>query len=144
MSLLSTRITMSSRALVTKRLTTRFLDASSYLLPCQSQTRWSSHSPIAAASHASLRKKVTLNSLRLMYKKNEPITMITAHDFPSGHVGDMAGMDMVLVGDSLAMVALGMQDTSEIRLEDMLLHCRSVARAVESSFTVCIPRLNNT
>jgi 3-methyl-2-oxobutanoate hydroxymethyltransferase len=87
----------------------------------------------AVASH---RKKVTINTLRSMRKKGEPITMITAHDFPSGHVADHAGMDMVLVGDSLAMVALGMEDTSEIVLEDMLLHCKSVARATKTAFTV--------
>lgn len=46
---------------------------------------------------------------------------------------------MVLVGDSLAMVALGMQDTSEVGVEDMLVHCRAVARAVGVAFTVCIP-----
>jgi 3-methyl-2-oxobutanoate hydroxymethyltransferase len=62
--------------------------------------------------------------------------MITAHDFPSAHVADHAGMDMVLVGDSLAMVALGMEDTSEILMEEMLLHCRSVARATKGAFTV--------
>ena len=43
--------------------------------------------------------------------------MITAHDFPSGHVADHAGMDMILVGDSLAMVALGMEDTSEVLMK---------------------------
>lgn len=64
--------------------------------------------------------------------------MITAHDFPSGHVGDAAGMEMVLVGDSLAMVALGMDDTSEVLLEEMLLHCRSVSRAAKTAFTVSI------
>jgi 3-methyl-2-oxobutanoate hydroxymethyltransferase len=63
--------------------------------------------------------------------------MITAHDFPSGHVGDAAGMEMVLVGDSLAMVALGMDDTSEVLVEEMLLHCRSVSRAAKTAFTVC-------
>lgn len=63
--------------------------------------------------------------------------MITAHDFPSAHVADHAGMDMVLVGDSLAMVALGMEDTSEVLMEEMLLHCRSVARATKATFTVC-------
>ena len=62
--------------------------------------------------------------------------MLTAHDFPSGHVADAAGMEIVLVGDSLAMVALGMDDTSEVLLEEMLLHCRSVSRAVKSAFTV--------
>jgi 3-methyl-2-oxobutanoate hydroxymethyltransferase len=71
-----------------------------------------------------------------MYKKNEPITMITAHDFPSAHVADHAGMDMILVGDSLAMVALGMEDTSEVLMEEMLLHCKSVARATKGAFTV--------
>ncbi|KAK8100778.1 3-methyl-2-oxobutanoatehydroxymethyltransferase [Apiospora kogelbergensis] len=76
-----------------------------------------------------------MGTLRSMYKKNEPITMITAHDFPSAHVADAAGMDMVLVGDSLAMVALGMEDTSEVLVEEMILHCRSVARATKAAFT---------
>ena len=62
--------------------------------------------------------------------------MITAHDFPSAHVADHAGMEMVLVGDSLAMVALGMEDTSEVIMDEMLLHCRSVSRATKSAFTV--------
>jgi 3-methyl-2-oxobutanoate hydroxymethyltransferase len=88
------------------------------------------------AAVATQRKKVTINTLRSMRKKNEPIAMITAHDFPSGHVADHAGMDMVLVGDSLAMVALGMEDTSEIVLDDMLLHCKSVSRATKTAFTV--------
>lgn len=75
-----------------------------------------------------------------MYKREEPITMITAHDFPSSHVADQAGMDIVLVGDSLAMVALGMEDTSEVVIEEMLLHCRSVSRGAKNAFTVC-PRI---
>ena len=83
------------------------------------------------------RKKVTIGTLRSMHKKREPITVITAHDFPSAHVADAAGMDIILVGDSLAMVALGMEDTSEVLVEEMLLHCRSVARATKGAFTVC-------
>jgi 3-methyl-2-oxobutanoate hydroxymethyltransferase len=62
--------------------------------------------------------------------------MLTAHDFPSAYAAEAAGMEVILVGDSLAMVALGMHDTSEITLEDMLLHCRSVARAAQTAFTV--------
>jgi len=62
--------------------------------------------------------------------------MITAHDFPSAHVADQAGMDMVLVGDSLAMVALGMEDTSEVTMAEMILHCRSVARGAKAAFIV--------
>ena len=122
--------------------------ACSALLPCAASTvvsqnerskwqiRWSSHSPMGAPVSSS-RKKVTLNTLRNLHQKQEPITMITAHDFPSAHVADAAGMDMILVGDSLAMVALGMDDTSEVVLEEMILHCRSVSRAAKCAFTVC-------
>lgn len=85
---------------------------------------------------ANQRKKVTIGSLRNLHRKREPITVITAHDFPSAHVADHAGMDIILVGDSLAMVALGMEDTSEVVVDEMLLHCRSVARATKSAFTV--------
>ncbi|KAF3358736.1 hypothetical protein VDGD_10056 [Verticillium dahliae] len=88
------------------------------------------------ASSGNARKKVTLGQLRSQHRKGDPITVITAHDFPSAYVGDIAGMDMILVGDSLAMVALGMEDTSEVLLEEMLLHCRSVARATKSAFTI--------
>lgn len=104
----------------------------------QCQTRHSSHSPLGA-SPAEPRKKVTINTLQTLYNKDEPITMMTAHDFPSAHVADHAGMDMILVGDSLAMVALGMEDTSEVMLEEMILHCRSVARATKAAFTVRSP-----
>jgi 3-methyl-2-oxobutanoate hydroxymethyltransferase len=88
------------------------------------------------AAPATKRKPVTISTLQSMYRKKEPITMLTAHDFPSAHVADHAGIDIVLAGDSLAMVALGMEDTSEVTLEDMLLHCRSVARATKTAFTV--------
>lgn len=88
---------------------------------------------------AAQRKKVTINTLQALHRKNEPITMLTAYDFPSAHLADHAGVDVVLVGDSLAMVAMGMEDTSEVTVEDMLVHCRSVARATKSAFTVCCP-----
>ena len=91
-------------------------------------------------SPAKARKRVTINTLRSLHQKQEPIAMITAHDFPSAHVADAAGMDMILVGDSLAMVALGMEDTSEIVLDEMILHCRSVARATKAAFTVSLPK----
>lgn len=62
--------------------------------------------------------------------------MLTAHDFPSSHAADQAGMDMILVGDSLAMVSMGLDDTSEVTLDDMILHCRSVARGAKAAFVV--------
>lgn len=97
--------------------------------------RHSSHSPISALA-APARKPITLPALQAMHARREPIAMLTAHDFPSAHAADAAGLDMVLVGDSLAMVALGMEDTSEVTVEDMLLHCRSVARGARAAFVV--------
>jgi 3-methyl-2-oxobutanoate hydroxymethyltransferase len=71
-----------------------------------------------------------------MHKRREPIAMLTAHDFPSAHAADQAGMDVILVGDSLAMVAMGMDDTSEVVLDEMILHSRSVMRGAKSAFVV--------
>ncbi|KAK0766204.1 hypothetical protein N5P37_001095 [Trichoderma harzianum] len=106
----------------------------SHASPCH-QKRYSSHSPMGSQSGPA-RKKVTMSTIKSLYQKGEPIAMITAHDFPSAYVADQNGMDIILVGDSLAMVALGMEDTNEVEVEDMLLHCRSVARAAKSAFTV--------
>jgi 3-methyl-2-oxobutanoate hydroxymethyltransferase len=62
--------------------------------------------------------------------------MLTAHDFPSASVAAAAGMDILLAGDSLAMVSLGMPDTSEVTLDDMILHARAVSRAGTHCFTI--------
>ena len=133
--------TKASRAILSQ--TPRIVTFAVKPLLLQCQSRYSSHSPMGASA-SSLRKKVTLNTLRTLHKNGEPITVMTAHDFPSGHVADAAGMEMVLVGDSLAMVALGMDDTSEVILEEMLLHCRSVSRAAKSAFTVSVSGLLST
>ncbi|ESZ95623.1 3-methyl-2-oxobutanoate hydroxymethyltransferase [Sclerotinia borealis F-4128] len=122
---------MSTRALLMRYSRPASFAARPFLAQCQ--TRKSSHSPMGTPS---TRKKVTMTTLTSMYKKREPIAVLTAHDFPSGHVADVAGMDIVLVGDSLAMVALGMEDTSEVIMEEMLMHCRSVSRAAKAAFTV--------
>jgi 3-methyl-2-oxobutanoate hydroxymethyltransferase len=80
-----------------------------------------------------------MHTLRNLYKKGEPIAMITAHDFPSARAADESGMDMVLVGDSLGMVAMGLENTTEVVMEEMLLHCRSVARGAKHAFIVSGP-----
>lgn len=62
--------------------------------------------------------------------------MLTAHNYPSALVAQAAGVDMILIGDSLAMVSLGMPDTSEVTLDEMIMHAKAVSRAVNRSFTV--------
>jgi 3-methyl-2-oxobutanoate hydroxymethyltransferase len=120
------------------RPTNTIISSSTRILPRSTpvgSVRWSSHSPLGA-SLATTRKPITINTIQSLYRKREPITVITAHDFPSAHVADHAGMDIILVGDSLAMVAMGMDDTSEVLLDEMILHCKSVARATKGAFTV--------
>ncbi|KAK5045212.1 hypothetical protein LTR84_009545 [Exophiala bonariae] len=100
------------------------------------QLRWSSHSPASPSLSARGQKPVTIQTLQKMHADNNPITMLTAHNFPSALMAQEAGMDMILVGDSLAMVSLGMPDTSEVTLDEMIMSARAVSRAVNRSFTV--------
>lgn len=79
--------------------------------------------------------RVTINTLRAMYKRSEPITMTTAYDFPNALVAD-GEVQIVLVGDSLSMVALGNSDTTQVDLENMIHHCRSVSQGTATSFVV--------
>ncbi|KAJ8098745.1 ketopantoate hydroxymethyltransferase-domain-containing protein [Lipomyces tetrasporus] len=96
--------------------------------------RYSSHTITEELSHR--RSKVTLNTIRTLHKKNIPITALTAHDFPSGIVADRAGIDLALVGDSLAMVELGYDNTNHVTMEEMLSHSRAVARGCKTPFLV--------
>ncbi|KAI8897370.1 ketopantoate hydroxymethyltransferase [Globomyces pollinis-pini] len=82
------------------------------------------------------RKKVTIETLRKIYKSNVPITMMTAHDYPTGYFCEKSNMDMTLVGDSLAMVSLGYSSTNPITLDEMLHHSRAVARGSKSPFMI--------
>ena len=58
-----------------------------------------------------------------------PLVMVTAYDFPSARVADGAGVDMILVGDTLAMVVLGYDDTLHVTIDDMAHHVAAAARA---------------
>ncbi|RHZ65519.1 3-methyl-2-oxobutanoate hydroxymethyltransferase [Aspergillus thermomutatus] len=62
--------------------------------------------------------------------------MLTAHDATSALAADTAGIELILVGDSLSMVSLGLESTIGVTLDTMILHCRSVSRAARSSFII--------
>lgn len=69
-------------------------------------------------------------------ERGDRITALTAYDYPTARLLDEAGIDIILVGDSLGMVVLGDQDTTEVTLDAMLHHTRAVARAVQRALLV--------
>jgi 3-methyl-2-oxobutanoate hydroxymethyltransferase len=82
------------------------------------------------------RKKVTTLSLRRKKQAGEPISMLTAYDYPTALAMDQAGVDSILVGDSLGMVVLGYSTTLPVTMEDMLHHCRAVARGAHNALLI--------
>jgi len=81
-------------------------------------------------------KRVTLHHLQAKKERGEPLTMVTAYDYPSAQRVDAAGIDLLLVGDSLAMVVLGHDSTVPLTMDEMLHHCRAVARGAKRCFRV--------
>ena len=82
------------------------------------------------------RKKVTTQTLSAKKQRGEVITMLTAYDYPTALAIDQVGMDIILVGDSLGMVVLGYPNTLPVTMEDMLHHCRAVARGAQYALLV--------
>lgn len=82
------------------------------------------------------RKKVTLPTLFKKVANHEPITWLTCYDYPTAYLQEQAGIDMILVGDSLGMTMLGYETTLPVTMEDMIRHSQAVRRGAPNVFLV--------
>jgi 3-methyl-2-oxobutanoate hydroxymethyltransferase len=80
---------------------------------------------------------ITLPQLKQWKQQGRPITVLTAWDWATAEILDQAGVDLILVGDSLAMVALGYRTTLPLTLEETLHHAKAVMRGVQRALVVC-------
>ncbi len=92
--------------------------------------------PINPLNNGSSRKKVTTLTLRRKKQRGEAISMLTAYDYPTALAIDQAGLDSILVGDSLGMVVLGYANTLPVTMDDMLHHSRAVARGAQYALLI--------
>jgi 3-methyl-2-oxobutanoate hydroxymethyltransferase len=81
-------------------------------------------------------QKVTVLSVQQAKEENRKLTMVTAYDYPFGLMADEAGIDIVLVGDSLGMVVMGLDGTVAVNMEHMIHHIRAVTRGCQHPFIV--------
>lgn len=85
---------------------------------------------------AKMLRKVTTKQLRQQKKDQEPIAMITAYDYPSAKIADEAGVDIILVGDSVGTTVLGYDSTIPVTIEDILHHTKAVTRGAKRSLVI--------
>ena len=81
-------------------------------------------------------KRVGVGDISQKFAAGEPIVMVSATDYPSGQLVDRSGADMILVGDSLGMTALGYDSTVQVTMEEMIHHCKAVVRGAERALIV--------
>ena len=82
------------------------------------------------------RKKVTIGDLMAKKESGKRISMMTAYDYPGAHMVDQAGIDTILVGDSLGMVVLGYTSTVPVTMEEMIHHTKAVMRGTTWAFVI--------
>jgi 3-methyl-2-oxobutanoate hydroxymethyltransferase len=88
------------------------------------------------ASGRTSRGKITAPAIVEMKRRGEPIAVVTAYDFPTARLADQAGVEVLLVGDSVGTVLLGYDSTLPVTMDDMLHHTRAVTRAKPSALVV--------
>ena len=88
------------------------------------------------SAHATRAARVTIQTLQDKKTHNTPIVALTAYDYATSRLVDEAGVDMILVGDSLAMVVMGYENTLAVTMDEMLLHTRAVRRAVRHAMVI--------
>ena len=81
-------------------------------------------------------KKITIQDIKQAKKNHRKIVMVTAYDYPFGLMADEAGVDIVLVGDSLGMVVMGLDGTVEVTMEHMIHHTRAVTRGCKTPLVI--------
>ena len=82
------------------------------------------------------RKKVTLPALFAKVAEGTPITWLTCYDYPTAYLQEQAGIDMILVGDSLGMTILGFDSTLPVTMDDMIRHTAAVRRGAPTAWLV--------
>ncbi|MEJ2552124.1 MAG: 3-methyl-2-oxobutanoate hydroxymethyltransferase [Anaerolineales bacterium] len=82
------------------------------------------------------RKKVTTRTFQQKKARDEPISVLTAYDYATALAVDLAEIDAILVGDSLGMVVLGYENTLPVTMDDMLHHCKAVARGATHALLI--------
>ncbi len=82
------------------------------------------------------RKKITLPYLFEKVAKGEPITWLTCYDFPTAYLQEQAGIEVILVGDSLGMTMLGYDSTLPVTMDDMIRHSQAVRRGAPTAFVI--------
>jgi len=83
-----------------------------------------------------VKKKKTIQDFYAMKEKGEPVTYITSYDYPTATFAEKAGMDMILVGDSLGMCVYGYEGTMPVTMDQMIVHSEAVRRGAPNTFVI--------
>ena len=83
-----------------------------------------------------MNKKKTIDFLKKKKKDKEKTVLITAYDYPQSIIAERAGVDAILVGDSIGMTTFGYDSTLPVTMDDMILHSKSVAKGAKNTFLI--------